>query len=338
MVRAQTPSQRDRGIIAYFTGHRTAASFVMVLMLALGIFAATKIRSQFFPDVVIDTVTVVVDWDGAGPEEVDSAIVALLEPALQTIEGVESTTSVSKDGSATVTLVLEAGWDMGRATEDVKAAVETLRNLPDTADEPIVRRGVWKDKVTEVAIYGDISPEQLGQIGDDLVGRLFRAGVTRTTITGVAAPQIEVTVPEVSRVRTDTTLKDVANAIAAQANTRPAGEVSGGLSRLRAGEELRKAEDIRNMVTRLAPDGSKLYVRNLARVTVTGADAGRAYYLEGKPGVLIRVDRTSDGDALGLYRTVKSVTEEMRPGLPAGVDIKLINARANFITDQRAFC
>lgn len=334
MARAQALDREERGILAYFTRHRTAASFVMVLMLALGIFASTKIRSQFFPDVVIDTVTVVVGWDGAGPEEVDGAIIAPLEPALQTIEGVQSTTSVSKDGSATVTLVLEAGWDMGRATEDVKAAVESVRNLPDTADEPVVRRGVWKDKVTEVVVYGDISPAQLGQIGDDLVGRLFRAGVTRSTITGVAAPQIEVIVPEVSRVRTDTTLKDVANAIAAQANTKPAGEVSGGLARLRAGEELRNAEDIRNMVAHIAPDGSQLYIRNLARVTVTAADAERAYYLEGKPGVLIRVDRTSDGDALGIYETVKSVTEEMRPSLPAGVDIKLINARANYITDQ----
>ena len=334
MARAHDTTGEDRGILAYFTRHRTAASFVMVLMLALGIAAATKIRSQFFPDVVINTVTVTVGWDGAGPEEVDGAIVALLEPALQTIEGVQNTTSVSKDGSATVTLVLEAGWDMGRATEDVKAAVESVRNLPDTADEPVVRRGVWKDKVTEVVVFGDIAPAQLGQIGDDLVARLFRAGVTRTSITGVAAPQIEVIVPEVARVRTDTSLREVANAIAAQASTKPAGEVSGGLARLRAGEELRNAEDIRNMVARLAPDGSKLYIRNLAHVTVTGADAERAYYLEGKPGVLIRVDRTSDGDALGIYETVKSVAEEMRPGLPAGVDIKLINARANFITDQ----
>jgi len=334
VARAQAPDGEDRGILAYFTRHRTAASFVMVLMLAFGIVAATKIRSQFFPDVVINTVTVVIGWDGAGPEEVDGAIVALLEPALQTIEGVQSTTSVSKEGSATVTLMLESGWDMGRATEDVKAAVESIRNLPDTADEPVVRRGVWKDKVTEIVVYGDIAPAQLGQIGDDLVGRLFRAGVTRTTITGVAAPQIDVTVPEVARVRTDTTLREVANAIAAQTSTRPAGEVSDGLARLRAGEELRNAEDIRNMVARLAPDGSKLYIRNLARVTVTGADAERAYYLKGKPGVLIRVDRTSDGDALGIYETVKSVAEEIRPSLPAGVDLKLINARANFITDQ----
>lgn len=323
-----------QGLLGYFTRHRTAASFIMVVMLALGLFATTKIRSQFFPDVVVDTVTVTVNWDGAGPEELDGSVVALLEPALETVEGVESTSASSKDGSTTVTLVLEPGWDMGRATEDVKAAVDSVRNLPETADEPVVRRGTWKDKVTEVVISGPIAPEQLGQIGDDFVARLFREGLSGTTITGVAAPQIEVTVPEVARVRHDLALKDVADAIAAQSETRPAGDVAGGAARLRAGEALRDAEAVRNMVVRVNPDGSKLYVRNVAEVSVSGADAGRAYYLDDQPAVLIRIDRTSEGDAIKMEATVRRLAEELKPELPAGVDIRLINARANDITDR----
>ena len=64
---------RASGLLAYFTGHRTAASFIMVLMLVLGFAATTQIRSQFFPDVVVNTITVTVGWDGAGPEEIDRA-------------------------------------------------------------------------------------------------------------------------------------------------------------------------------------------------------------------------------------------------------------------------
>lgn len=322
------------GFLSYFTGHRTAASFLMIVMLGLGIIASTQIRSQFFPDVVIDTVTVTVGWPGAGPEEVDGAIVALLEPALQTIEGVESTSAVSKDSSGTVTLVLESGWDMARATEEIKAAVENVRNLPENADEPVVRRGIWKDKVTELVISGPISPDQLGGLGDQLVSRLFRAGITRTTITGVEAPQIEVTVPEVGRVRNDLGADDVAGAIAIQARTKPAGDVAGGTARLRAGEEQRTAEDIRNMVVRTNPDGSKLFVRNVARVEVLGADAGRAYYLDGAPAVLIRIDRTSQGDAIAMQATAERIAEEFRQDLPEGVKIRLINSRAEDITDR----
>ncbi|MDV7143724.1 efflux RND transporter permease subunit [Tropicimonas sp. TH_r6] len=327
-------SAQSTGLLGYFTRHNTAASFVMVVMLVLGIAATGKIRSQFFPDVVIDTVTVTVDWDGAGPEGLDRSVVALLEPALQGVEGVTESTAVSKDGSTTVTLVLEPGWDMARATEDVKAAVDSVKTLPDSTEEPVVRRGAWRDKVTEVVISGPIAPDQLGRIGDEFVSRLYRQGITRTAITGVAAPQIEVAVPEVSRIRHDISMEEVAEAISREVDTRPAGEVSGGSVRLRAGEETRDADAIRNLVIRVNPDGSKLYLRNVGRVNVTGADEGRAYFVGDTPAVLIRVDRSAEGDAIKMEATVRALAAEMAPELPEGVQVQLINTRAKDITDR----
>ncbi len=325
---------QSTGLLGYFTRHNTAASFVMVVMLVLGIVATGKIRSQFFPDVVIDTVTVTVDWDGAGPEELDRSVVALLEPALQGVEGVTDSSAVSKDGSTTVTLVLEPGWDMARATEEVKAAVDSVKTLPDSTEEPVVRRGAWRDKVTEVVLWGPIAPDQLGRIGDEFVSRLYREGITRTSISGVAAPQIEVNVPEVSRIRHDISMEEVAAAISRQVETRPAGEVAGGSVRLRAGDETRDADAIRNLVVRVNPDGSKLYLRNVGRVSVTGADAGRAYFVGDMPAVLIRVDRSAEGDAIGMEATVRALAGELVDELPAGVEIQLINTRAKDITDR----
>jgi multidrug efflux pump subunit AcrB len=223
---------------------------------------------------------------------------------------------------------------MARATEEVKAAVEGVRSLPESADEPVVRRGAWKDKVTEVVISGPIASDQLARIGDEFVARLFRAGITRTQITGVAAPQIDVAIAESARVRHDIALEDVADAIAREVDTRPAGDVAGGGARLRAGSETRDADEIRNLVVRMNPDGSKLYVRNLATVAVSGSDAGRAYYMDDNPAVLIRVDRTAEGDAIGIEATVRALAAEVAPELPAGVQIQLINARAQDITDR----
>jgi multidrug efflux pump subunit AcrB len=324
-------SEPSDGVLGYFTRHPTAATFIMIVMLVLGLVATTQIRSQFFPDVVIDTVTVSVDWDGAGPEELDGTVVALLEPALQGIEGVFSTSAVSVEGSATVSLTLEPGWDVGRATEDVAAAVEAVRNLPDGADDPVIRRGAWRDKVAEIVVHGDVAPEQLGQIADEVVARLQREGISRTVLTGVAAPRIEVVVPEVARVRYDLSLREVADAIASQASSRPAGDLADGSARLRSGDEQRSAEQIRDMIIGTGPDGAQIAVRNVARVSVTGPDAGRAYFVGEEPAMLIRVDRSAEGDAIGLQDTMERVVAEIRPTLPLGVSIGLINPRAGEI-------
>jgi multidrug efflux pump subunit AcrB len=324
----------DKSPLSYFTRHGTAANFLMVVMLVLGLFATTKIRSQFFPDVVINTVTVTVDWMGAGPEELDASVVALLEPPLQGVDGVVSSTAVSKDNSTTITLTLEPGWDVARATEDVKSAVESVRTLPEAAEEPVVRRGAWRDKVTDVLIAGPIGVDQLGRFGDEFLQRLYRAGITRSSITGVDAPQITVEVPEAARIRHGVTLDDVAAVIARAAETRPAGEVADGAVRLRAGEEIRDPDAIRNLVVRVNDDGTKLYVRNVATVSVSGADAGRAYFVGNLPAVLLRVDRDAAGDAIKIEAEVRRLAEEMQAELPEGTTIRLINTRAQDITDR----
>ena len=113
-------------------------------LLALGIAAIPNMRTQFFPDVVVDTVTVSATWEGAGPEDVDNAIVQVLEPSLLAVDGVETASAMSREGRASVTLEFEPGYDMTRAAEDVRNAVDAITTFPEDMDDPVVRRGVWR--------------------------------------------------------------------------------------------------------------------------------------------------------------------------------------------------
>ena len=47
--------------------------------------------------------------------------------------------------------------------------------------------------------------------------------------------------------------------------------------------------------------------------------ATRAYFVGGDPAITIRVDRTADGDAIDMQRTVETVAAEMQATLPEGV-------------------
>ena len=227
------------GILSYFTRHRTAANLLLVVLLVLGLAAVPKMRAQFFPDVVLDTVSVSVAWEGAGAEDIDRAIVQVLEPALLAVEGVESTNSTSTEGRANITLEFEPEYDMGRAADEVQSAVDMITTLPAEAEEPEVRRGNWRDRVTDLVITGPVSPDQLGRFADELVVRLFAQGVTRTTIRGLAAPRILIEAPSVNLMAHDITIAQIAAAIAEEVDTDPAGDVSGGNTRVRTGVEKR---------------------------------------------------------------------------------------------------
>ena len=136
------------GILSYFTRHKTAANLLLVLMLVAGLMSYPNMRAQFFPDVVVDGLNVSVSWQGAGAEDVDEAIVQVLEPALQAVEGVAETESRSREGSASITLDFEPNWDMDRAEDDVNTALDGVSDLPDDAEDPEIRRSRWSSNST----------------------------------------------------------------------------------------------------------------------------------------------------------------------------------------------
>ncbi|MGG7644837.1 efflux RND transporter permease subunit [Rhodovulum sp. YNF3179] len=322
------------GLLSYFARHRTAANLLLVVLIALGLAAFPRMRAQFFPDVIIDNVSVSVAWQGAGAEDVDAAIVQVLEPALLAVEGVESSAATSREGRAAIELDFEPGWDMARAADDVQVAVDAVTDLPEEAEEPVVRRGAWRDRVTDVVITGPVSVEQLGRFADEFVTRLFAAGVTRTTIRGLEAPETVVEVPEAALIEHDVSLSQIAQAIGAEADTDPAGDVAGGAARVRTGVAKRDYDEIAGIVIRSDPDGSTLTVGDLGTVRVEGIDRARAYFAGPDPAISLRVDRSDKGDAIAIQRQVEEVAAEMGATLPEGVKIELIRTRAEAITGR----
>ncbi|MFW8595579.1 efflux RND transporter permease subunit [Cribrihabitans neustonicus] len=332
MARALPP--RAGGLFSYFTRHRTAANLLLVLLLVLGAAAMPNMRAQFFPDVIVENVSVNVEWEGAGPEDVDSGIVQVLEPVLLAVDGVAETAAVSREGQASLTLEFEPDWDMSRAVADVQSAVDSVTSLPEEAEEPEVRRGGWRDRVTDVVITGPVSPQQLALFADELVVRLFEAGVTRTSIRGVAAPQTVVEVPSASLISHDITLRGIAAAIAAEADADPAGDIESANARVRTGSEKRAPDALERIVLRTNPDGSVLTVGDVATVRVEGPDRNRAYFVGENPAVSIRIDRAGQGNAIRLQAQVEDVVEELQASLPEGVSAGLIRTRAEAITDR----
>ena len=322
------------GLLSYFTRHRTAANLLLVVMVVTGLAAFPQMRAQFFPDVVSDSVELRFVWDGAGAEDVDQGIVAIVEPTLLAVAGVASSESQASEGRAYISLEFEPGWDMDRASDDVQAALDTITDLPDDAEEGQVRRGNWFDSVSDVVITGPVAPGQLGRFADEFVTRLFDVGVTNTDIRGIAAPETLVEVPSANLIRYDISMAEIAQVIGDAADTAPAGDVDAANARIRTGAEARSAEDIAGLTLRINDDGSVLTVGDMARIETFGIDRERAYFVGEDPAIMIRVNRTEAGDAIAILDQVRAVSEQMEATLPAGTSIDLINSRAEAISGR----
>tara|TARA_B110001450_G_scaffold230550_1_gene231870 strand:- start:1130 stop:4504 length:3375 start_codon:yes stop_codon:yes gene_type:complete len=320
------------GILSYMTRHRTAANLFLLVMLLAGVVSFPQMRAQFFPDVVIDNVTVSVRWDGAGPEDVDRAIVQVVELSLLGVEGVTSTTSTSSEGQARILMEFEPGWDMARGTDDAQIVVDSVASqFPNDADDPSVRRGFWRDRVTDVVISGPVDIKQLALFSDEFITRLFAAGVTRTSVRGVASGSTIVEVDSLSLIQHDVTLSQIASAIAEEAEADPAGDVAGS-ARIRTGVAKRSVRDISAIILRSNTDGSALVIGDVGRVIEQSIDRNRAYFVGEKQAISIRIDRSAQGDSITIQEAVENVAKEIKEILPPEVQVELIRTRSEAIS------
>ncbi|MGP9791937.1 efflux RND transporter permease subunit [Roseinatronobacter sp. NSM] len=325
---------RALGVFSYFTRHKTAANLLLVIMLVSGLAAIPQMRAQFFPDVVVDNIRIDIAWPGAGAEDVDAAIVQLVSPTLQAVEGVAKVSSQSTEGRARFTLEFETGWDMGRASSDVQDAIDTVSNLPEDAEDPVARRSGWSDRVTNVVVTGPVAVEQLARFADEFAARLFDDGITRVSVSGVASAEVMVELPSRNLIEHDIGMADIAQAIRATISMDPTGEVSSGSARVRTGAERRSATDIADIALRTRADGSVLRIGDVAQVSEGVIDRDRAYFVGENPAISLRVDRSEQGDAIAIQARVQELAEQMNAGLPDGTRIELVSTRAEFISGR----
>ena len=143
---SRSPAPRA-GLIGAFASHPVACNLLMAIMLLVGAAALARLNTQFFPSFDVNFITVRVQWTGATAEDVETAITAPLERELLNLGALKEMTSSSSQGKARIFMEYEEGADMAFALEEVKERVASIRNLPATAEEPVISRVVRYEPV-----------------------------------------------------------------------------------------------------------------------------------------------------------------------------------------------
>src|SRR5690554_5952354 len=113
-------------------------SIVIIIFGAIG-FYSLGVRE--FPSVDPPIITVTTNYPGANADIIESQITEPLEEAVNQVQGIRTTTSVSSDGRSTITVEFNLDLDLDNAANDIRDKVSgAIRMLPDDADPPIVAK------------------------------------------------------------------------------------------------------------------------------------------------------------------------------------------------------
>ncbi len=131
-------------MIAWFAKNDVAANILLAVIFISGLYVVSNhIPVDLFPEFEQRSVRVTMSLPGASPQEVEEGITIRIEEAVQDLEGIRELNSSSSEGSASVTIEVEEGYNVREMLDDVKIKVDAINNFPVDAENLLIQVPQW---------------------------------------------------------------------------------------------------------------------------------------------------------------------------------------------------
>lgn len=315
------------------------AWMLMAATVVFGLVAGIRIGISQFPDVDFPNISVSVVWEGAAPEVIENDIVEPLEEALAQVEGLRTITSISRMGSASITIELELSRDVELALQDVQTKVsQAARRLPRDIDPPVISKSNPEDQpIMMLSLGGPFPPRVISDyIQYGLKEKLQTIpGVGEIMMMGVQNRNVRVWLDAAQLDEKGLTVNDVIVALQREHIELPAGrlETPGREVNVRVLGEAIDLEMFRHIIIREV-SGAPIYLSDVGLVEDGFEDVRRTARLNGVPAQGIGIKKQRGANAVAVAKAAKRVVTEYQKTLPEGMMISVVSDSTKFIEDS----
>ncbi len=315
-----------------------AMNTLMAAILLVGAVSLVYIRRDLFPDFELEIISITVPYPGASPDEVEEGICQKIEEAVQSIDGIEKMTAVAREGTGSVVLELESDVpDVQKTLGEVRSEVDRIISFPLLAEDPEVKQVTIRRGAIRVGVIGPDTdaPDaelKLRELAEEVRNDLLHLPlVTQAELVGVKDYQIDIEIDEDTLRKYGLTLQQVARIVRRENLELPGGNIKTdaqevllrGKNRRLVGPEIAKIP----LVTR--PGGVVLTVGDLGRVRDEFTDTTAVNRVNGKPAMVISVEKTASEDLLAITEEVKDYLATKQ--LPRGYQLMSWDDRSTVV-------
>ncbi|MBW8910860.1 MAG: efflux RND transporter permease subunit [Sphingomonas sp.] len=326
---------------------RPIFAWVIAIVIMLGgIGGILSLPVEQYPDIAPPSVNIRATYPGASAATLESSVTQIIEQQLTGIDGlIYFSATSSASGSVTVTVTFEKGTNPDIAQVQVQNKVQqAIPRLPQQVQQQgLVVTKSNNDFLLVAAVYDATDRRTSGDVSDyvvsnlqDPIGRL--KGVGDLNIFG-AQYAMRIWLDPFKLASYQLMPSDVISAIQAQNTQVAAGQIGGQPSpdiqmlnaTVTARSRLTTPEQFRDILVKTRPDGSKVLLRNVARVELGSENYTSISRLNGHPGAGIAVQLAPGADALKTSKLVRDELERRSKSFPDGFEYALPNDSTAFI-------
>src|ERR1700682_2670295 len=316
--------------------------FLIVSLTLVGGYLAFSIPVAVFPNTDFPRIVIGVD-NGVMP--IDQMLVTITRPieeAVNSVPGLKKVTSITSRGSAEVDMFFDWNSDMILTLQRVDAVAARMQaELPTTAKVETHRLTFAVFPIIGYSLTSDtVPPNKLWEIATyDMKPRINRLdGVASVIIQGGLVPEFQVMPDPARLLAASVTVTEILDAIRRTNLIDSPGllEHEHHLVLGLISGQVRSPEQIGQIVVKNSPLGVPIRLGDVATISASDAPTYTIVTANGKPAVLLNVNRQPESNTLDVANEVHTLIQELAPGLPPGVHLEPFYDQSTIVHDSIA--
>ena len=320
----------------FFIDRPVFAWVIAILICVLGGIAITTLPVAQYPSVAPPSISITANYAGASSETLSDTVTSVIEQQLNGIDNLLYMSSASDaNGNAIITLYFKPGTNPDVAQVQVQNKVQLATpSLPQTVQQ----QGVVVAKATRNFMMfislssedGSMDAISLGNyLASNVLDPIRRVAGVGEVIQFGTQNAMRIWLDPDKLVSYKLTPADVSAAVQVQNTQVPVGQL-GQLPAvdgqqlnviLQGRATLREVKEFQNIVLRVNPDGSRVYLRDVARVELGGQDYSIKARIDGKPATAAAIKLSPTANALNTAEAVRNEVDRLKEFFPPGVKV-----------------
>ncbi|WP_240690072.1 efflux RND transporter permease subunit [Arthrobacter sp. PAMC25564] len=314
--------------------NRALIALITVFASVFGVITMSSLKQELIPSIEFPQITVITSMTGASPEVVDKQISAPLETALNGVEGLESTSSTSRNGVSQITMAFTYGTNLDRARNQIDRAISNAKQaLPKDVQPQAIAGSISDFPIVYLAVSSD---KPLSELNADLarlsVPRLQKIdGVRGADVTGGATQHIQILPRPAAMAASGASIQSISNALKNNGTLIPAGTIQeqGKTLSLQIGSPVDSLDAVKALPLGGARDGAT--IGSVADVSIAEDARTSITRTNGKETLALSVTKKPEGDTVAISHAVKDSIPQLEAELGANAKFTPVFDQAPFI-------
>lgn len=305
-------------------------------ILIFGYIAFLNMGVDLYPEIEFPTVSISSTLRGADPEIMDSDVTDVLEEQINTIEGVKTIQSTSREGHSQIVVQFVLGKDIDVGAQEVRDKVNMAQaGLPRDLEAPIVQKiDMAMAPFMWIAVTSRGDYRRIARYADEVVKERLQTvpGVGAVMMGGFQERQIRIWLdPEQLEAR-NLTPRDVAAAVRRKHVELPGGRIEQPDREfvVKVQGEYESVEELRELVV-ATRDKTVIRLKDVARVEDGSEDLRSIARFNGLPAVGLGIQKQSGTNTVEVAQGVKAALAEIKKILPEDINADIAFDTARFI-------